>query len=136
VLVDDVLVDVRERAPAAAEAEFARREEDVTVRGAAAAGVEGDPLGAGEEEARPMDGGAAHDGGSTSLGFDEAGLFHDEKKSSSSAVLLVWAEALEVSTPSTTMPFGNLYVSSGVLWSKLGASRLIYIAGRTGLHLL
>ena len=135
-LVDDVLVDVRERAAAAAEAEFARREEDVTVRGAPAAGAEGGPLGAGEEGARPMDGGAVRDGGSTSLGFDEAGLSQDEKKSSSSAVLLFWAEALEVSTPSITMPFGNLYVSGGVLWPKLGDSRLIDMAGRTELHLL
>jgi hypothetical protein len=61
-----------------------------------------------------MDGGAVRVGGSTDLGFDEAGLSQDEKKSSSSAVAGGCAEALEVSTPSTTMPFGNLGVSGGV----------------------
>jgi hypothetical protein len=98
--VDDVLVEVSVRAAALpAEAEFARREEDVTVRGAAGMGAEG---------ARPMDGGAAGEGGSTALDFDGAGLSHEEKKSSSSAVVLGCVEGLEVSTPSTTMPLGNL----------------------------
>jgi len=108
--VDDVPVDVRARAPPPAEAEFALREEEVTVRGAPAAGPEGDPEGVGAEEARPMDGGAACDGGSKALGFEEAGLSQDVKKSSSSAVAAGCAEALEVATPSTTMLFGNLCV--------------------------
>jgi hypothetical protein len=100
--MEDVLVDVRVRAPPPAEAEFALREEEVMVRGP------------GAEEARPMDGGALRCGGSTALGFDEVGLSQDEKKSSSSAVAAGCAEALGVSTPSTTMPFGNLCVSGGV----------------------
>jgi hypothetical protein len=106
--VDDVLVEARVRALPPAEVEFARREEEVMVRGAPAVGAEGDSPGTEAEGARPMDGGAARDGGSTALGFDEAGLSQDEKKSSSSAVAPGCAEALEVSTPSTTMPFGNL----------------------------
>jgi hypothetical protein len=57
-----------------------------------------------------MDGGAADCGESTAFEFDEAGLFQDEKKSSSSAVASGCAEALDVSTPSTTMPFGNLCI--------------------------
>ena len=104
--MDDVLLDVRVRAPPAAEVELARREEDVTVRGAATAGVEGEAE-AGTEVLRPMDGGAVGFGGeSAAVGFGEAGLSQDEKKSSSSPAGC--AEVLEVSTPSMTMPFGNL----------------------------
>jgi hypothetical protein len=84
VLVVDVLVEESVRTPAEAEAELARREEDVMVRGAAAVGVEGAPE-AGAEEARPIIGGAAGCGGSTALDFDGAGLSQEEKKSSSSA---------------------------------------------------
>lgn len=84
VLVVDVLVEESVRTPAEAEAELARREEDVMVRGAAAVGVEGAPE-AGADEARPIIGGAADCGGSTALDFDGAGLSQEEKKSSSSA---------------------------------------------------
>ena len=86
VLVDEVLVEESVRTPALAEAELARRDEDVMVRGAAAAGIEGGAPEAGAEEARPIIGGAADGGRSTALGFDGAGLSQEEKKSSSSAV--------------------------------------------------
>jgi hypothetical protein len=78
------------------------------VHGAPAVGAEGGSLGTGAEGAQPMDGDAARDRGSTALGFDEADLSQDEKESSSSAVAPGCAEALEVLTPSTTMPFRNL----------------------------
>ena len=110
--MDDVLLEVSVRAPPATEAEFARREEDVTVRGAAAA-ADGGPPGTGAEWGRPIDGGPAGCAGAASLGFDGAGLSQDEKKSSSSAVPDC-AEALEVLTPSTKMPPGDLY---GRVWS-------------------
>jgi hypothetical protein len=94
--------------PAPAVAEFARREEDVMVRGAAVVVVvEGEPE-AGADEARPITGGAPDGGGSTALDFDAAGLSQEEKKSSSSAVASDLAGVLDVSTPSITMPFGNL----------------------------
>lgn len=95
------------RPPPITEAEFERRDEDVTVRGAAAVGVDGE-AGSGAEAVRPMDGGAAGFGGEAGLGLG-AGLSQDEKKSSSSAAAEVGAAALEVSTPSMTIPFGNLY---------------------------
>jgi len=99
-----VLLEVSVRAPAA---ELERREEDVTVRGAAATGADGG-AGAGAETVRPMDGGAVgFDGAEAGLAL-EAGLSQDEKKSSSSAAAAGSAADLEVSTPSTTMPSGNL----------------------------
>jgi hypothetical protein len=112
--VDDVLLEVSVRAPPAAEAEFARREEDVTVRGPMAAGAEGGPPVAGAELGRPIDGGPAGCGEAVALGFGETGLSQDEKKSSSSAGVSDCAEALEVLTPSTGMPPGNL---CGRVWS-------------------
>ena len=76
------------------------------MRGAGAAGTEGE-VEAGTEAERPMDGGAVGFGGeAAAVGFGEAGLSQDEKKSSSSPAGC--AEVLEVSTPSTTMPFGDL----------------------------
>lgn len=105
--VDDVLLEVSVRAPPAAEAEFARRKEDVTVRGTTAAGAEGGSPVAGAELGRPIDGGPAGCG-DVALGFGETGLSQDEKKSSSSAAVSDFAEALEVLTPSTDMPPGNL----------------------------
>ena len=93
------------RAPPAAEEEFERREEDVTVRGAAAAGAD---AGAGTETVRPMDGGAADVGGGEAGLALGTGLSQEEKKSSSSAAAEVCVADLEVSTPSTTIPFGNL----------------------------
>jgi hypothetical protein len=85
--VDDVLLEVSVRAPPAAEAELARREEDVTMRGATGAGAEGGPLKGGTERGRPMDGGPVGCGGAAAMGFGEAALSQDEKKSSSSAVV-------------------------------------------------
>jgi len=89
--VDDVPLEVSVRAPPAAEAEFARSEEDVTVRDTAAVGAEGGPPVAGAELGRPIDGGPGC-GDGEALGFDSD-----------------CADALEVSTPSTDMPPGNLY---------------------------
>ncbi len=106
--VDDVLLEVRVRAPPPAEAELVRREDDMTVRGTAAAGAEKDPPVAGAELGRPINGGPAGCGEAVAVGFGEVGLSQDEKKSSSSAVVLDCAEALEVLTPSTDMPPGNL----------------------------
>jgi hypothetical protein len=94
-------------APPPAEAEVARREEDVTVRGATAAGAEGAPPVAGAELGRPIDGGPVGCG-DVALGFGETGLSQDEKKSSSSAAVPDCAGALGVLTPSTDMPPGNL----------------------------
>jgi hypothetical protein len=107
--VDEVLLEVSARATPAAEVVFERREEDVTVRGAATTGADGVEAG-GAETVRPMDGGAAgFDGGEAGLAFG-AGLSQEEKKSSSSAPAVGCGAAdLEVSTPSTTIPFGNLY---------------------------
>jgi hypothetical protein len=76
------------------------------VHNAPAVGAEDGSLGTEAEGAQPMDGSAAHDRGSTALGFDEVGLSQDEKESSLSAPGC--ADALEVLTPSMTMPFGNL----------------------------
>jgi len=107
--VDELLLEVRLRALAAAEEEFERREEDVTVRGAAATGADGGDAVVGAETVRPMDGGAVGFGaGEVGLALG-AGLSQDEKKSSSSAAAGGCAADLEVSTPSTTIPFGNLY---------------------------
>jgi hypothetical protein len=108
--VDEVLLEVSARAVLAAEVVFERREEDVTVRGAAATGADGGEAEAGAETVRPMDGGAAgFDGGEAGLALG-VGLSQDEKKSSSSPPVEGCAAAdLEVSTPSTTIPFGNLY---------------------------
>jgi hypothetical protein len=103
-----VLLEVSVRAPPAPEAEFARREEDVTVRGPVAAGAEGGPPVAGAELGRPIDGGPAGCEEAVALGFGESGLSQDEKKSSSLAAVSDCAEALEVLTPSTDMPPGNL----------------------------
>ena len=97
--MDDVPLEVSVRAAPAAEVEFARRAEDVTVRGAAAAAVGGG--------VDPVDDGADC-GDATVFGFGEMGFSQDEKKSSSSAVSLGCAGALEVSTPSPTIPLGNL----------------------------
>lgn len=105
--VDDVLLEVSVRAPPIAEAELARREEDVTVRGAVAAGEEGGPPVAGAELGRPINGGPVGCE-AVALGLGEAVLSHDEKKSSSSAVVSDCAEALEVLAPSTDIPPGNL----------------------------
>jgi hypothetical protein len=67
-----------------------------------------------------MDGGAVGFGGeSAAVGFGEAGLSQDEKKSSSSPAGC--AEVLEVSTPSMTMPFGNL---CGVVHGKQGLAKV------------
>jgi hypothetical protein len=104
--VDDVLLEVSVRA-APAEAEVARREEDVTVRGATTAAAEGAPPVAGAELGRPIDGGPVGCG-DVAWGFGETGLSQDEKKSSSSAAVSDCAEALEVLAPSTDMPPGNL----------------------------
>jgi hypothetical protein len=104
-----VLLEVSVRAPPAAEAEFTRRKEDVTVRGTTAAGAEGGPPGAGAELGRPINGGPAGCEEAVALGFGETGLFQEEKKSSSSAAVPDCAEALEVLTLSTDMPPGNLY---------------------------
>ena len=101
------------RAPPATEAEFARKEEDVTVRGAAAA-AECGASEAGAERARPIDGGAAGSEEAAVLGFGAAGLSQDEKKSSSSALVPGCAGDLEVLTPSTNMPPGDL---CGRVWS-------------------
>jgi len=87
VAVDEVLLEVSVRAPAPAEAEFVRKEDDVTVRGAAVAGAEESPPVAGAELGRPIDGGPAGCGEAGALGF----------------------EALEVLTPSVDMPPGNLH---------------------------
>jgi len=106
--VVDVLLEVSVRAPPVAEAEDVRREEDVMVRGATAAEEEGEALVGGAEAVRPMIGGAAGCGELAALGFCEGCLSQDEKKSSSSPTTPGCAEGLEVSTPSTTMPFGNL----------------------------
>ena len=104
--MDDALLDVSVRTPPAVEVDFVRREEDVTVRGAAEAEAGGE-AGPGAETVRPMDGGAGGVGREeVAFGFGEAGLSQDEKKSSSSPVGCT--EVLEVSTPSTTMPLGNL----------------------------
>jgi hypothetical protein len=104
--VDDALLDVSVRTPPAVEVVFARREEDVTVRGAAEAEAGGE-VEPGAETVRPMDGGAGvSDGEEVAFGFGEAGLSQDEKKSSSSPAGCT--EVLEVSTPSTTIPLGNL----------------------------
>ena len=78
------------------------------MRGTAAAGAEGGPPGAGAEWGRPINGGPDGCGEAVSLGFGEAGLSQDVKKSSSSAAVLAGAEALEALTPSTDMPPGNL----------------------------
>ena len=101
------------RAPPATEAEFARKEEDVTVRGAAAAAEGGAPE-VGADWARPIDGGPVGSEEAAVLGFGAAGLSQDEKKSSSSAVVPDCAGDLEVLTPSTIMPPGNL---GGKVWS-------------------
>ena len=85
--VDDVLLEVRVRAPEPAKAVFARREEDMTVT------VRGPGL-AGAGDVRPMDGGGAGCGEVTALAFVEVGLSQDEKKFTSSAGR---EEALEVS---------------------------------------
>ena len=105
--MDEVLLEVSVCARVAAEAEFERREEDVTVRGATATGADGG-AGAGSETVRPIDGGAVGFGGDEAGLALGAGLSQDEKKSSSSAVAVGCAALIEVSTPSTTMPFGNL----------------------------
>jgi hypothetical protein len=106
VLVDDALLDVSVRTPPAVEVVLARREDDVTVRGAAEAEAGGE-AGPGAETVRPIDGGAGGvDGEEVAFGFGEADLSQDEKKSSSSPAGC--AELLEVSTPSTTIPLGNL----------------------------
>lgn len=110
--MEDVLLEVSVRPPAP-EAEFPRKDEDVTVRGAAAAAEGGAPE-AGAEWARPIDGGPVGSEEVAGLGFGEAGLSQDEKKSSSSAVAPDCAEGLEVLTPSTNMPPGNL---RGRVWS-------------------
>jgi hypothetical protein len=78
------------------------------VHSALAVGAEGGSPGTEAEGAQPMDGSAVCNGGSTALGFDEVGLSQDKKKSSLSAVAPGCVEALEVSTPLTMMPFGNL----------------------------
>jgi len=70
--VDEVLLEVSVRAAPAAEVEFARRAEDVTVRGAAGA-AEGGPRGV-----DPVDAGA--DCGDATVGFGEVGFSQDEKK--------------------------------------------------------
>ena len=100
-----MLLEVSARAAPAAEVVFERREEDVTVRGAAATGV----ADGGAETVRPMDGGAAGFGGGEAVLALGAGLSQDEKKSSSSAPAVGCAADLDVSTPSTAIPFGNLY---------------------------
>ena len=112
----------------AAEAEFERREEDVTVRGATATGADG----AGSETVRPIDGGAVGFGGDEAGLALGAGLSQDEKKSSSSAAAVGCAADIEVSTPSTTMPFGNLDESACAV--SYGKS-ITMIMWRTGLHL-
>jgi len=104
-----VLLEVSVRALPAPEVEFARREEDVTTRGTAAGAEGGPPVAvAGAELGRPIDGGPAGCGEVVALGFGETGLSQDEKKSSSSAAVSDCAEALDVLTPSTDMPLGNL----------------------------
>ena len=103
--VDEVLLEVSVRAAPAAEVVFERKDEDVTVRGAAAAtGADG-----GAETVRPIDGGAAGFGGGEAVFALGAGLSQDEKKSSSSAPAEGCAADMDVSTPSTTIPFGYLY---------------------------
>ena len=79
----------------------------MTVRGAAAAAEGGAPE-AGDEWARPIDGGPAGSEEAAVLGFGAAGLSQDEKKSSSSAGVPDCAGDLEVLTPSTNMPPGDL----------------------------
>jgi hypothetical protein len=76
------------------------------VHNAPAVGVEDGSPGTEAEGAQLMDGGVARNRGSTALGFDEVGLSQDKKESSSSAPGC--ADTLEVLTPSTMMPFGNL----------------------------
>jgi len=78
------------------------------VRDTAAAGAEVGPPVAGAELGRLIMGGPGG-GGGEALGFGEAVLSQDEKKSSSSAAVSGCADVLEVSTPSTDMPPGNLY---------------------------
>ena len=115
--VDEVPLEVSVRAPPAADAECERREEDVTVRGAAATGADGGEAEGGAEAVRPMDGGAVGFGGGEAGLALGAGLSQVEKKSPSSAASEGCGVDLEVSTPSTTIPFGNLWVRSrGELW--------------------
>ena len=121
--VDEVLLEVSVRALPAVE-EFERREEEVTVRGAAAAGA---------ETVRPMDGGAAGFGGGEAGLALGTGLSQDEKKSSSSAAGEVSVADLEVSTPSTTIPFGNL---CGCARTVSGSQLITIATWRTGWRLL
>jgi hypothetical protein len=78
------------------------------VHNAPAVGAEGGSPGTEAEGAQPMKGSAARDRGSTALGFDEAGFVPGRESVVSSAMAPGCAEGLEVLTPSTTMPFGNL----------------------------
>jgi hypothetical protein len=81
-----------------------RREDDVTVRGEMGTGAGSGGFGDG---VRPTTGGASFgddvpEDASGGLGVE--GLLQDVKKSSSSGLIVSWAD----STPSTTIPFGNL----------------------------
>lgn len=86
-----------------------RNEEEVTVRGPVVAEDA-------EVDRDPMTGGGAGEAGLEEVGVEglEAGLSHEEKKSSSAfspPPLAGVAEVdLEVSTPSTEMPYGNLFI--------------------------
>lgn len=87
--------------PAATEPEVARRDEEVTVRGAAGVGAANATPGDG---VRPITGGVCTgEGVPDGLGVD--GLLQDSKKSSSSGRVAADGDA---STPSTAIPFGNL----------------------------
>jgi len=97
-----------ERAAAELVDELARKEEDVTVRGAEDADVAEEA----EAEERIIGG---VDVGVGVVDFEDvaedfglAGLSHDEKKSSSSALALSTGGDFTASIPSTAMPCGNL----------------------------
>jgi hypothetical protein len=85
------------------EDEAARRDDELTVRGAATGAATGIKPGDG---VRPITGGVRAGVDAPDGGFGVDGLLQEVKKSSSAASSAV---AVEVSTPSTTIPFGNLF---------------------------
>ena len=69
------------------------------------------------ERVRAMDGGAAGFGGAEAVLAVKAALPQDKKKPSSSAPAEGCAANLYVSTPSTVIPFGNVYMDTlGFRW--------------------
>ena len=127
--MDEVLLEVSERTAPAAEVVFGCREEDVTVLNTAETRADGGGAVGRAERVRAMDGGAAGFGGGEAVMALGAGFPQDKKKPSSSAPAEGCAANLYVSTPSTVIPFGNLYMDTlGFTWPITISTWL------TGLH--